>query len=388
MKILMISPTFYPVIGGTENVIKNLTKVLVNKGMYVDILTFNKDKSGKCLWRIESKKMGITTLIKLPCCKLFGEKLNVFNPFSIIFNAHYITKPCFLKILVDYDILHFHDDVDLTFPLFAYSIRKPKILHCHTIANTREYYMKIPTRKYILKKVAQIYLSYSISDIKSLIKLGIPEDRIRYLPNGVDTEKFKPSRNDKSDNVILYVGRLVEWKGLHILIKSLSYIKKSVKLVIIGPNYNDDYFKKVSVLMNEKAGKIHKIMYLGPVSEQSLIKWYQKASILVSPLLPPVLSFPTVALEALSCETPVVASKLSKLNEKSMPAYVQNYKNGILVKPNDPVALANAIQYLLENPDLRKRLGRNGRKHVIKYFSWDAVSNRLTKIYNELLNTS
>lgn len=387
MKILMITPSFYPIIGGTENVVKNLSKALVKKGMHVDILTFNKDKRGKCLWRNVNQRIYKITVTKLPCCKPFGRKLNKFNPFSIIFNVHYITNPRFLKLLMGYDILHFHDDVDLTFPMFAYFNRKPKILHCHTIANTREYYIKIPTRRYLLKNVAHIYISYSKSDLKSLIKLGIPEYRTRYLPNGVDIEKFRPSGKDKLNDVILFVGRLVKWKGLHILLKSLLYLKKQVKLVIIGPNYNDEYFKKV-LAMKEKASKMHKIVYLGVISEQSLIKWYQKASMLISPLLPPALSFPTVTLEALSCETPVIASKLSELNAKNMPAYVQDHKNGILVKPNNPVALANAIQYLLENPKFRKRLGRNGRKHVIKYFSWDAVSNRLTKIYNELLDAS
>ncbi len=93
-----------------------------------------------------------------------------------------------------------------------------------------------------------------------------------------------------------------------------------------------------------------------------------------------------MTLEALSCGTPVIASPVIKPSIGDVPNFIQNDKSGILIPINNPSKLATAIEYLLENEDVRVKLGKNGRKHVMEHFSWDAVSKRLVWIYNELHN--
>jgi len=211
-----------------------------------------------------------------------------------------------------------------------------------------------------------------------LVKLGLPEEKIKSLPNGLDTKLFHPS-NKKEDNLLLFVGRIGPGKGLDVLLKSLKHLKRSVRLVIIGPVGSDsEYFHHILRLIqkeNEK-GK-HTIEFIGEKSQADLVDWYQRASVFVLPSL--YEGFGLVNLEALACETPVVATKVG-----GIPEIVRNGEDGILVEPNNPLELADAIQYLLDNDDVRKEYGREGRNSVVKHFSSQAIVMKLVKIYRGL----
>jgi len=166
-------------------------------------------------------------------------------------------------------------------------------------------------------------------------------------------------------------------------LESLRYLKTKVHLVVIGPSsWDAEYFRKILLKMeNENKKGTHKITYLGEQEQNNIIKWYQKASILVLPSF--IEAFAVVNLEALACETPVIATNVGGITEIIHPG-----KNGILIPPNNSIKLAEAIQYLLENEDIRKKFGRNGRKLVEQIFSFNVVCKKLCRIYEEmLLNT-
>jgi len=91
-------------------------------------------------------------------------------------------------------------------------------------------------------------------------------------------------------------------------------------------------------------------------------------------------AFPVVILEALSCETPVIATPVG-----GVPEIIRNGENGILVPVNNPPKLAEAMQYLLDNNDVRVRLGLDGRKLIKRSFSLDVVAKKLYSIYTSLL---
>jgi glycosyltransferase involved in cell wall biosynthesis len=210
-----------------------------------------------------------------------------------------------------------------------------------------------------------------------LIELGISEDRIKLLPNGVDTTLFSPSEK-KEDNLLLFVGRITFIKGLHVLIESLNYIETPVRLVIFGPidkysKYSEDILSAIE--RTNKIGK-HKLYYMGKADQKDLTKWYPRASIFVSPSIRD--AFPMVNVEALSCGTPVVST-----NVGGIPEVICDGINGILVPPYDAKKLANAIEYLLCNENVRNRYGKEGRKWVEENLSIKALARRLIKIYEE-----
>jgi starch synthase len=213
---------------------------------------------------------------------------------------------------------------------------------------------------------------------QELVDLGVKSNKIRYLPNAVDTDIFRPLGN-KASNLILFVGRVTFGKGLHVLLESLKYIKTETHLVIIGPpDYDVEYFLEMKNIMNAENRKgFHTITYLGALDETNIIKWYQKASLLVLPSFREASS--VVSLEASSCGTPVVATDVG-----GVPEVVHDGENGILVPPNNAQRLAKAIQYFLDNEDERIRFGIRGRTLAVKRFSYYLAIRNLCEIYKEL----
>jgi len=153
-----------------------------------------------------------------------------------------------------------------------------------------------------------------------------------------------------------------------------------VELLIIGPMVGEpNYHRKIMRLITEISEKtVHKVVYLGPKKSRELLQYYQSASVVVMPSLSE--SFGNVILESLACETPVIASSVG-----GIPEIISSYENGILVPPNNEVKLAEAIQYLLSDEDIRQRLGRCGRKIVMEKYSLEVVTQKLLGVYKKLL---
>jgi len=365
----MVTPWYYPFIGGSEVSAENISVELNEMGISTDVMTFNIDRMGKPIWRRKIEKINGINVIKIP-------PLN--SLITRIFQIKYIPGR-FANLLKNYDIIHFHNDADLSFPLFSYSVDIPKILHCHVLAVTYDLYRRNPLSRCIFKNVAEIHIVPSKSLLRFLDDLSIPRTKIRVIPNGVDVEKFRPCRETKIENLLLFVGRLDPVKGLHVLLQSLEYLETPVKLVIIGPQWSRTYSEKILALAkNVDEKNIHSVTYMGGLKQEKIIEWYQKASVFVLPSLSE--SFGIVNLEALSCEIPVVAS-----NVGGIPEVVHDHENGILVPPNDAVKLAEAIQYLLDNEEIRRKFGEEGRKQVTEKFSSEVIAKRLCKIYMEII---
>ncbi len=379
MKVLMLAPFYSSVIGGTEKFIETVTLKLNQMHVQTDVLTFNlkRDSSmfneeARPVWEKKIQEINGINVIKIPSCiairpfRLFGVKLIPGN---------------FLKYTKNYDILHFHPESDLSFPFFSYPIKKPKIMHCHCLDVSYVHYRKNLVSRTIFRKLFDRYIAVSKSIRDLLINLDVPEDRIKIVQNAVDTESLYPMQEIKESNLLLFVGRLQSKKGLHVLLKSLEYIKTPIKLVIIGPlsnhdlEYNTQLFTSIRKL-NEKTA--HSIKYLGVQEKEELIKWYQKATIFVCPSLSE--PFGIVNLEAMSCGTPVVATKVG-----GIPEVVENNKNGILVQPENAKQLADAIQYLFDNNKISRAFGNEGRRMVVQKYSQEKVAKRLIEIYRELL---
>lgn len=368
----MVTPTYHPIIGGAETAVRHLAIGLNDLGIHTDVMTINMDKAWNPKWRgqTELSSDGFQ-VFRIPALDWFP----LAHTPKITMGVDLIPGR-FRNLTKKYDILHFHGD--LSFPLFSLFLQKPKIYHLHGLGYGffRRYFLA----RLILKHAADVYIGLTKSMKNDLVRLGIREARIRCLPNSVDVEAFHPM-GKKEDDLLLFVGRLNPGKGLHVLFESLKYLKHPARLVVIGPpDWNSKYFNQMLKLMEKEnlKGK-HKVEYLGNKSQKDIVEWYQRASIFV---LPPVdyEALGIVNLEALACETPVIATSVG-----GIPEVIHDGENGILVKPNDAVKLASAIQYLLDNENLRKKFGEEGRKLVVSDFSTNAVVRKLIKIYEQLI---
>ena len=378
-RVLMLTPSYDPIIGGTETVVKNLVINLNMVGVETDVMTFNMNKKWAPKWKWEIREEKGVKIYRIPAFNPFTRIPRIPNPMGYVFKINVIPNPSFRKVIKDYDILHFHDDVDLTFPLFSYFVKKPKLFSCHTLDVTFNKYKK-SFLKYVFRNVADVYISGCKSTAVLLTKLRIPDNKIRVLYYGVDTDKYIPDMKSKEENLVLCASRIEPRKGLHILLKSLQYIQTPIHIAILGVENKSNYFNEIKKMVDveNKRGK-HKITFLLTVSGDKLIPWYQKASIFVSPhTYNPV--FPVVNPEALACGTPIVGT-----NVGGIPEIVIDEVTGLLVPPDDPVELASAIQRLLEDKDLRDRCEKQGRMLVEQSFSWTAIAKKLCGIYEEIL---
>ena len=364
----MVTPCYYPVKGGTETIVRNLAVTLNKNGVQTDVMTFNVDQNRNPKWQGKIEKIDGITVYRIPA-------LSLIRSYRVTAMVNFIPGR-FANILKNYDIIHFHE-FELSFPFFSSLIQKPKILHLHGI--NYNFVKRHHISRFLLKHLVHMYISISRQMTKELVNLGIPKNRIVYLPNSVDTNFFKPGKN-KEENLLLYVGRITELKGLHLLIEALKYLKKNVRLVIIGPpDWNTSYYQKLlNTFERENAKGKHKISYLGAMEQSEIVKWYQKASLFILPSF--VEGFPVTVLEALSCGTPVVAT-----NVGGIPEVIQNNETGILIPPSNPVSLAKAIDHLLENEDIRLEMTRRGRENVQKQYSLENACKKLRLIYKQLL---
>jgi len=237
-------------------------------------------------------------------------------------------------------------------------------------------YQRNPVSQRLFRNSADIFVVISEELVKYIIGLKVPKENIRVVPNGIDTNLFKPSAK-KVENLLLFVGRLDPVKGLHVLLEALNYVKTPVKLVIVGGrSWHHEYSDYIlNLIERTKKKSAHETIYLGQLERKQIIEWYQKASIHVRPDIIG-LSGGNTALEAMACATPVIGTG---------NGIVKNKINGVIVPPNNAVELARAIEFLINNSKVRRKLGENARKFVEKYHSFDAVIEKITKIYNEIL---
>ena len=369
MKVLMITPTYYPVTGGTESLVENITMKLNDHGIAADIMSLNYNSSLQTVLAEKNEIINGQRVFKIAAWRL---------PIPLLFISHFPTN--FRSKMKQYDIIHFHNDADMSFPLFSFGLSMPKILHCHCLDTSyHDYKAHTPVARQILLRSADIYVTLSKSLSDMLYDLGVPREKIRIVPNGIDVSKFGGNTVEKIPNLLLFVGRLDPKKGIPILLQSLKYLKRPVELVIIGPpSSNQEYSKNVLNLIDDFRKKsLHKISYLGRVGPDDLVKWYQKASIFVQPSLSE--SFPMVNMEALASGTPVVASNVGAVSE-----IVRNHENGVLVPPGDPTRLAEAIQFLLDNEETRSKFGKHGVKWISENFSSEVTTRLIIQIYKSL----
>jgi glycosyltransferase involved in cell wall biosynthesis len=371
MRVLMVTPSYFPIKGGAESIIRTLSINLNHAGIQTDVMTFNMNSKWRPYWHGQMENVDGINVLKVPGLNW----LPTVHSDRITQGVNLIPGQ-FINYLNRYDIIHFHIG-DLTFPLFSYVAKKPKIAQVHGPLN---FYEKSLLSRFVLLKTADRYIAISRDMQKDFVRIGVQPDKIDYLPNSVDTSIFFPS-GLKEENLVLFVGRVTFSKGLHVLLAALRKIKSKIHLVIIGPhNYDIKYFQEVQnqIAAENKKG-IHVITYLGAQNQACIASWCQKASIFVLPSFREASS--VASLEALSSGTSVIVSDLGG----AISEIVRHGENGLLVPPNDVIKLANTIQYLLDNESIRKRFGLCGRIMVLQNYSLEKAVERLQKIYHKFI---
>ena len=216
----------------------------------------------------------------------------------------------------------------------------------------------------------------------------IPADRVRVIRNGIDTVEYAPDPDtsvlasygiDPSRPYVIFVGRITRQKGVPVLLRAAAALDPSAQLVLCAgaadtPALAQEVSSLVAGLQATRSGVIW-IPEMLPKS--SVIQLLTHALAFVCPSVYEPLGI--VNLEAMACSTAVVASRVG-----GIPEVVSGGETGLLVPPDDPASLADAMNMLLRDPGRADAMGRAGRRRAVDEFSWDAVAAQTAALYAEV----
>jgi glycosyltransferase involved in cell wall biosynthesis len=303
------------------------------------------------------------------------------------------------------DLIHLVNLSQFAPLLHAFNPRAKLLLHMHSLWLTLQEPQIIKRR---LKRVTSIL---SCSDfVTKKIRAALPEfsSRAHTLYNGVDTERFCPSPPGPSQDPrgprIVFASRVSPEKGLHVLLDAFAIVAKRharAQLEIIGAC--EEFLLAVlpTVASAEEVSRLtrfydgqgylahlrqqatalalaDRVSFPGLLSHQELAERYRRADVFVFPSV----CYETFAMpvtEAMAAGMAVVSTRIG-----GIPEIIEDGKTGILVEPNDPGALAEAILLLIENHSRRQAMGKAARERAARLFSWDRVTEKLLGHYQDI----
>jgi glycosyltransferase involved in cell wall biosynthesis len=206
----------------------------------------------------------------------------------------------------------------------------------------------------------------------------LPPERIAVVHDGVDAGTYRLLRDvDKEPGSLLYVGNSEDRnKGGRYLIEALRLLRDDMDFHLTLVDQKKSNLKLVPRLVREY-GLQARVTFAGRVPGEELVRLYNRAELVVSPSLYEGFGLP--AAEAMSCERPVIAT-----TAPAFPEVIDHGETGWLVPPADAAALAEAIRMLHADPDMRRRLGKSGRRAILERFDWQRAAQQTLAVYEEV----
>jgi D-inositol-3-phosphate glycosyltransferase len=216
---------------------------------------------------------------------------------------------------------------------------------------------------------------------------GVSPQKVTVVPCGVDTEVFRPldkaiTRRElglpAKEQVVLFVGRIEPLKGIDLLLRAVSHLDGRFRVLVIGGDGKDIARKSELAALSAELRIAGKVTFLDAVPHDDLPLYYNAADICVVPSY--YESFGLVAVEAMACGVPVIASRVGGLKET-----VQDGQTGYLIPWLCPEPFAERLELLLNNEPLRRSLGREARVAAERYH-WSEVAARVEDVYHDLVS--
>ncbi|GMA65093.1 DUF1957 domain-containing protein [Alicyclobacillus fastidiosus] len=384
--VLMLSWEFPPLtVGGLSRHVYDLSRYLVKNGVEVHVLTMHVDGceaneivEGVHVHRVHIMKPDGGEFIHF----IFQLNLMMVDACSAL-----------VKSGLTFDLVHAHDwlvtDAAQT---IKHLYNLPLIATIHATEHGRndglhtELQHKIHQQEWELTYEAWrviVCSTYMRQEVEQIFQL--PHDKVDVLPNGVDRKLLTPRHDveaskagyaDDDEQVVLFVGRLVREKGVHILLEAAPAILAAhpkAKFIVVGAGPAESDFRHMSTQL----GLGSKVLFTGFVSDEARNRLLHSADVAVFPSL--YEPFGIVALEAMAAGTPVVVSDVGGLAD-----VVQHETNGLKMYAGDVRSLTNQVNALLGNPDWAQNLANTAISQIDRY-DWDHIAKGTTKIYQRVL---
>ncbi len=372
MRVLHIYKDYAPVVGGIENHIGLLAQAQRAQGIDARVLVTN-----------TSAETIETTIHGVPVVKT-GRQLNISSaPISLSFYGW------LRRLEKGIDITHAH----LPYPhgelghLLLGSSRALVLSYHSDIVRQRvlgTFYS--PFLRVLLRRANRISVA-SPAYIRTSPFLAPVADKCRVLPYGIDLSAFEATPEIRQvaaelrarhapKPLLLYVGKLRHYKGLNVLIEAMQQI--DAHLLVIGSGMLEEEWRGQASAL----GLDDRISFLGELSDADKLIALYASDLFVLPSTNRAEAFGIVLIEAMACGLPLISTELG-----TGTSFVnQHEQTGLVVPPGDPDALAAAINRLLGDDELRKRMGAAALARVHAEFSQATMTARMTSLYHEALS--
>ncbi len=216
-----------------------------------------------------------------------------------------------------------------------------------------------------------------------LAHFRVAPQRVVVIHNGIDPNQFRRTeardalaRRGVREPYVLFVGRITDQKGIFHLLEAAPKLPPGVQVVLCASAPDTP---EIEARLKRALPEHPNVVWIGEmVPVEEVVQLYSHAAVFVCPSV--YEPFGLINLEAMACETPVVASAVGGILE-----VVEDGKTGVLVEPSSPDALVAAIRALLEDPARGRAMGRAGRHRVEAHFSWVSVAKRTREVYQDAI---
>ncbi|WHH58875.1 glycosyltransferase family 4 protein [Petroclostridium sp. X23] len=387
MKVLMLSWEYPPrIVGGISRVVYELAQSLGRQGHEIHVVT---------CWEPDTKEIEKDKNVIVHRVRTYDIQANNFIDWVMHLNfamAEYSIS--LLNNIGKIDVIHAHDWlVAYAARVLKHSYKIPLVCTIHATEHGRNQGIYNELQSYINN--IEWWLAYESWKIicnshymKNEIQniFNVPANKINVICNGVNSENFTGIERDDMfrrnfandhEKMVFFVGRLVQEKGVHILIDAIPKIIENyhdVKFVIGGKGPELDHLRAKAHFM----GIGHRMYFTGYVSDEDLHKLYKCADIAVFPSL--YEPFGIVALEAMAADVPVVVTDTGGLGE-----IVEHAQDGMKAYAGNANSVADCIIALLHHQELYEKVKENARNKIKNYYNWDLISRQTLAVYTEVV---
>lgn len=357
MKIVHVLGYYGNYTGGIQAYVKELAKRQTRSGHSVKIITsdlFGTEKSIDGIAIIRCKTL--FSFSRVPFCpwlffSLLKEKCDVIH-------AHLPLPSWDLAVSIK---KFFHPETKLIVTIHNYSLRENRVQKMLSIIND-----------HVLMQFPLFFSDKIITTTKAFgrsLHYKIPRKKNVIIPLGVNLTIFKNADLERNKSLILFVGRLIPEKGLHLLVQAVKELRKQNKIYQILAICAETYdFKKYENMVKKDSQKF--LTILKNLPQTVLYKYYSKAGFLAFPSSAD--SFGFVLIEAMACGCPVIVSNLPG------PASIVRQDCGIVFNKNDIKSLTLAILKMSQYQTLFRK---NCRGYVEDVFSWRIINEKILELY-------
>ena len=315
------------------------------------------------------------------------------------------------KDTLDADVVHCHTwYTDMGGLLASKLWGIPYVLSIHSLEPLRPWKVEQLGNAYHLSswmertaiEQADAVIAVSATTRDDVVRLfDVDATKVHVIHNGIDPAEYRPTGAtdalvrqgiDPAKPYLLFVGRITRQKGIIHLVDAIPQIEPDLQIVLAaGAPDTPEIGREMAVRVAEVSARRKGVIWLREMLPRAdMIQLYEHAAVFCCPSV--YEPFGIINLEAMACETAVVASRVGGIPEVVVPG-----ETGLLVdlalkpgtfEPVDPAAfsaeLAAAINRLAADPDLRARMGRQGRQRALDHFSWDAIAEATLSLYRTL----